>query len=82
MVEINDRGAGDRVINLSRAAAEALGMIKLGVALVRVEPVPDAPVPAAEQAVEESEAEDAEAGDGAVDEPSPPGQQELSASAF
>jgi rare lipoprotein A len=41
-VEINDRGpfSQDRIIDLSRAAARALGMIDEGVARVRVEPVP------------------------------------------
>jgi len=39
IVRINDRGpfTGGRVIDLSRAAAEAIGMIDLGVAEVRVE---------------------------------------------
>lgn len=38
-VEINDRGpyAGNRIIDLSRAAAEALGMIESGTATVRLE---------------------------------------------
>lgn len=40
-VEINDRGpyAGNRIIDLSKAAARALGMIDRGVVRVRVEPV-------------------------------------------
>ena len=38
-VEINDRGpyAGNRIIDLSRAAAQALGMIESGTATVRLE---------------------------------------------
>ena len=38
-VEITDRGpyAGNRIIDLSRAAAQALGMIESGVATVRLE---------------------------------------------
>ena len=41
VVRINDRGpfAKDRIIDLSKAAAEALGMIKDGVATVQVSPV-------------------------------------------
>ena len=41
VVRINDRGpfAKDRIIDLSKAAAEALGMIADGVATVRVTPV-------------------------------------------
>ena len=40
-VEINDRGpfAGNRMIDLSRAAAYALGMIDDGVVRVRIEPL-------------------------------------------
>jgi rare lipoprotein A (peptidoglycan hydrolase) len=40
-VEINDRGpyVGDRVIDLSRAAANALGFVESGLTLVRIEPV-------------------------------------------
>jgi len=39
-VEINDRGpyVGDRVIDLSRAAANALGFVESGLTLVRIEP--------------------------------------------
>ena len=39
MVRINDRGpyAGGRIIDLSRKAAEALGMVRAGVARVTVE---------------------------------------------
>ena len=41
VVRINDRGpfAKDRIIDLSRAAAEELGMIDAGVAVVRVTPI-------------------------------------------
>lgn len=40
-VEINDRGpyVGDRVIDLSRAAANALGFVESGLTLVRIEPL-------------------------------------------
>ena len=40
-VEINDRGpyVGDRVIDLSRAAANALGFVESGLTLVRIEPI-------------------------------------------
>jgi rare lipoprotein A len=40
-VEINDRGpyVGDRVIDLSRAAANALGFVDSGLTLVRIEPL-------------------------------------------
>lgn len=40
-VEINDRGpyVGDRVIDLSRAAAKALGFVESGLTLVRIEPL-------------------------------------------
>ena len=40
-VEINDRGpyVGDRVIDLSHAAANALGFIEAGLTLVRIEPL-------------------------------------------
>jgi rare lipoprotein A len=40
-VEINDRGpyVGERVIDVSRAAAKALGFIDSGVTLVRIEPL-------------------------------------------
>jgi len=51
MVEINDRGAGDRVINLSESAAAALGMLKSGVIEVRIEPIPDEAAPVAPVAV-------------------------------
>ena len=39
-VEINDRGpyVGNRIIDLSQAAAHALGMIDRGVVQVRIEP--------------------------------------------
>ena len=42
-VEINDRGpfVEDRIIDLSQAAAGALGIIDRGVALVRIELVPE-----------------------------------------
>ena len=42
-VEITDRGpyAGNRIIDLSRAAAQALGMIESGTASVRLEPASD-----------------------------------------
>jgi rare lipoprotein A len=41
-VEINDRGpyAGNRIIDLSRAAAHAIGMVDDGVVQVRVDPLP------------------------------------------
>lgn len=41
-VTINDRGPvpKDRVIDLSKRAAQALGMTKQGLALVRVDPIP------------------------------------------
>ena len=41
-VKINDRGpfSGNRIIDLSRAAARALGIIDDGIAEVRLEPVP------------------------------------------
>ena len=41
VVRINDRGpfAKDRIIDLSKAAAEQLGMIEDGVARVRVTPI-------------------------------------------
>ena len=41
VVRINDRGpfAKDRIIDLSKAAAKALGMVKDGVANVQVSPV-------------------------------------------
>jgi rare lipoprotein A len=41
-VEINDRGpyASNRIIDLSRAAAHAIGMINDGVVQVRVDPLP------------------------------------------
>lgn len=44
-VEINDRGpfVGNRVIDLSRAAAHALGMVENGVVQVRIEPAEDEP---------------------------------------
>jgi rare lipoprotein A len=40
-VEINDRGpyVGDRVIDLSQAAANALGFVESGLTLVRIEPL-------------------------------------------
>jgi rare lipoprotein A len=40
-VEINDRGpyVGNRVIDLSRAAANALGFVESGLTLVRIEPL-------------------------------------------
>jgi rare lipoprotein A len=40
-VEINDRGpyVGERVIDVSRAAAKALGFIDSGITLVRIEPL-------------------------------------------
>ena len=40
-VEINDRGpyVGDRVIDLSRAAANALGFVESGLTMVRIEPL-------------------------------------------
>ena len=40
-VQINDRGpyVGDRVIDLSRAAANALGFVESGLTLVRIEPL-------------------------------------------
>lgn len=40
-VEINDRGpyVGDRVIDLSHAAANALGFVESGLTLVRIEPL-------------------------------------------
>jgi rare lipoprotein A (peptidoglycan hydrolase) len=40
-VEINDRGpyVGDRVIDLSRAAANVLGFVESGLTLVRIEPL-------------------------------------------
>ena len=40
-VEINDRGpyVGERVIDLSRAAANALGFVESGLTLVRIEPL-------------------------------------------
>jgi rare lipoprotein A (peptidoglycan hydrolase) len=40
-VEINDRGpyAGDRIIDLSKAAAGALGMVEHGVVDVRIDPL-------------------------------------------
>jgi rare lipoprotein A len=40
-VEINDRGpyVGQRVIDLSRAAANALGFVESGLTLVRIEPL-------------------------------------------
>jgi len=40
-VEINDRGPyiGERVIDVSRAAAKALGFIDSGITLVRIEPL-------------------------------------------
>jgi rare lipoprotein A len=40
-VEINDRGpyAGNRIIDLSRAAARAIGMVADGVVQVRIEPL-------------------------------------------
>ena len=43
VVRINDRGgfAGKRVIDISRAAAEALGMAHLGTKPVTVQPLPD-----------------------------------------
>jgi rare lipoprotein A len=42
-VEINDRGpyVGQRVIDLSRAAANALGFVESGLTLVRIEPLPE-----------------------------------------
>jgi rare lipoprotein A len=42
-VEINDRGpyVGERVIDLSRAAANALGFVESGLTLVRIELLPD-----------------------------------------
>jgi rare lipoprotein A len=42
-VEINDRGpfVESRVIDLSRAAARALGFVKLGTAPVQVELIPE-----------------------------------------
>ncbi|HYV96252.1 MAG TPA: septal ring lytic transglycosylase RlpA family protein [Gemmatimonadaceae bacterium] len=45
-VRINDRGpfVGDRIIDLSRAAAEVIGMVAAGTALVRVD-VLETPVP-------------------------------------
>ncbi|MCZ6649041.1 MAG: septal ring lytic transglycosylase RlpA family protein [Acidobacteria bacterium] len=45
VVEIIDRGAGDRLLNLSRGAAVALDMLKIGVAPVRMEPLPAAAKP-------------------------------------
>jgi rare lipoprotein A len=44
VVRVNDRGpfAGDRIIDLSRGAAERLDMIKDGVATVRVRRIDDA----------------------------------------
>jgi rare lipoprotein A len=44
IVRINDRGpfAGDRIIDLSKAAAERIDMIKDGVATVRVRRIDDA----------------------------------------
>jgi rare lipoprotein A len=41
-VEINDRGpyVGNRIIDLSRAAAHAIGMVDDGIVQVRVEPLP------------------------------------------
>jgi rare lipoprotein A len=46
-VEINDRGpyVNGRIIDLSRAAARALGILEDGVARVRVELIPDSLVP-------------------------------------
>jgi peptidoglycan lytic transglycosylase len=43
VVRINDRGpfAKDRIIDLSKAAAETIGMVEAGVARVRVSPVGD-----------------------------------------
>ena len=42
VVRINDRGpfAGDRIIDLSKAAASCLGMIDEGIATVRITSVP------------------------------------------
>jgi rare lipoprotein A len=47
-VKVNDRGPvrRDRVIDLSRSAAEQLGMRHQGLARVRVEPLPDGTVDA------------------------------------
>jgi len=43
VVRINDRGphSGKRVIDISRAAAEALGMVQLGTKPVTLQPLPD-----------------------------------------
>ncbi len=42
-MEINDRGpfVGNRIIDLSQAAAHALGMIDHGVVQVKIEPLVD-----------------------------------------
>jgi len=46
VVRVNDRGPwyGDRIIDLSYAASKAIGMIKAGVARVRLDPLPRGPV--------------------------------------
>jgi len=70
VVEIIDRGAGDRLLNLSRGAAVALDMLQMGVAPVRMELVPAAekpspaikPLPAQQQEkTEKPEAEEKDA---------------------
>jgi len=45
LVRVNDRGpfTEGRIVDLSLAAARALGMVERGVARVRLEPVPDEP---------------------------------------
>jgi rare lipoprotein A len=45
VVEIIDRGTGGRLLNLSRGAAAALDMLKMGVAPVRMAPLPAAEKP-------------------------------------
>jgi rare lipoprotein A len=51
-VKINDRGpyVGDRVIDLSRRAAQELEMMKPGVVPVKVEELPAAPMQSASSA--------------------------------
>ena len=54
VVEITDRGAGNRVVNLSQGAAAALDMLDSGVVEVRIEPLPDQSKPVVPPAAAET----------------------------